>query len=424
MNEHGEVTLETDHLEEVIETMTPGQPVVVIQYRTRGLPWYVILPAFAIVAFVAAAASYSFVTSRARPYPFSGPPGGPMVQPPSSATTGQPNPPGSLPLPGLLAADLSAGPLSLNTQPVGPSPPPPAKVTQETAKTADPAPGSTKTQPPLLASNTANPAAPPKAASPPVAPAASSDVTQSAVAARPDPATRVVAKPPPAVGFSMPDNGESPFDVLPISPKTPGLPLADERKDLASERTLADAVGPDQKPTPSKKELDEQIRAEADAAKTKLDQLRDLKSQARSQVEAESLARVDDERSTFHDQLSEILHSRSSKAGQQIDELCNQYGRAYDTDLRAKVTYLLGRMPGRTTREVKVKFLRDMGVPEPAILDFLANEIHRYINSRNGPRDSNEVRVNAAKLLLSLKLPKSTTVAPKVRSPFMNGPAR
>ena len=45
--------------------------------------------------------------------------------------------------------------------------------------------------------------------------------------------------------------------------------------------------------------------------------------------------------------------------------------------------------------------LRDLGVPEPGILDFLANDLHRYINSRNGPRDSNEVRVNAAKQLLA-----------------------
>ena len=37
-DEHGEVTLETDHLEEVIDTPPPGQPVVVIQYRTRGFP--------------------------------------------------------------------------------------------------------------------------------------------------------------------------------------------------------------------------------------------------------------------------------------------------------------------------------------------------------------------------------------------------
>ena len=44
MNEDGEVILETDHLEEVIESPPPGQPVVVIQYRTRGFPWYVILP--------------------------------------------------------------------------------------------------------------------------------------------------------------------------------------------------------------------------------------------------------------------------------------------------------------------------------------------------------------------------------------------
>src|SRR4051794_29606393 len=119
MNEHGEVTLETDHLEEVIDTLPPGQPVVVIQYRTRGLPWYVILPSFAVVAILAAAASYSFVASRAQPYPFSGPPGGPMVQTPSSATAGQSDPPASSnsPSPAVLAADLSASPLSLNTQP-------------------------------------------------------------------------------------------------------------------------------------------------------------------------------------------------------------------------------------------------------------------------------------------------------------------
>ena len=39
MTEEENVSLETDHLEEVIETSPPSQPVVVIQYRTRGVPW-------------------------------------------------------------------------------------------------------------------------------------------------------------------------------------------------------------------------------------------------------------------------------------------------------------------------------------------------------------------------------------------------
>src|SRR4051812_16352197 len=109
MNERGEVTLETDHLEEVIDTPPPSQPVVVIQYRTRGVPWFITLLLLAVVALVAAAGSYSFVASRARPYPFSGPLGGPIVQSPSSATAGQSDPAGSssLPPPGVLAADLS-----------------------------------------------------------------------------------------------------------------------------------------------------------------------------------------------------------------------------------------------------------------------------------------------------------------------------
>ena len=96
----------------------------------------------------------------------------------------------------------------------------------------------------------------------------------------------------------------------------------------------------------------------------------------------------------------------STKAGQEIDDLCDQYGRDYDPELRKRGDHLLDAIRGRMTREAKVKLLRDLGVPEPAILDFLANELHRTINTRNGPRDSNEVRVNAARQLLGIKLAK------------------
>jgi hypothetical protein len=398
----------------------------VIQYRTRGLPWYVILPSFLIVALVAAAGSYSFLASRARPYPFTGPLGGPVVQsPPLAPATDVKSGPAGLPALAStdVVADLIPGPLSLNTQPVGPTPTHVAKVSQETAKPAEPTPAPTKAQPPAADSNTASPSEPPQATAP-VAATASGDVTRSLVAATPNPAEKPVVKNPLAVGFSIPANVENPFDVLPISPKTPGLPRIEDREGPSTDQALADAAGPDQQATPSLKELNDQLQAEAAEKKADINQIRDLKDRARSQVDAEALARVDEERATFHDQLSEIVQSRSSKAGKQIDDLCNQYGRAYDTELRAKINHYLSRMNGRTSREVKVKFLRDMGVPEPAILDFLANEIHRYINSRNGPRDSNQVRVNAAKLLLSYKLPKSKGSASKAINPLMNGQAR
>jgi hypothetical protein len=275
-----------------------------------------------------------------------------------------------------------------------------------------------------LASNTTKAAEPTKAVVAPVAPASSSDISPPAVAETPGRTARPGLRNPLALGFTIPPNGQSPFDALPISPKTPGLPSTDDRQEQSTERALADAVEPNQKPTPSKEELDDQLRAEAAETKARLDQLRDVKSQARSQVDAESQARVDEERATFHDQLSQIVHSRTSQAGKQIDELCNQYGRAYDAELRAKVNHHLARMNGRTSREVKVKFLRDIGVPEPAILDFLANELHRYIHTRNGPRDSNDVRVSAAKMLLNFKLPKNPGGAPRVVSPILNGPAR
>ncbi len=37
------------------------------------------------------------------------------------------------------------------------------------------------------------------------------------------------------------------------------------------------------------------------------------------------------------------------------------------------------------SREAKVRMLRLYGIPEPGILDFLAQDIHRLINSRSGP---------------------------------------
>ncbi len=65
MSEEQEVTLETEHLEEVIEAPPTGQPVVVIQYRSRGVPWYLVLPLLVLIP-LGSVAVYHRVTSRAR----------------------------------------------------------------------------------------------------------------------------------------------------------------------------------------------------------------------------------------------------------------------------------------------------------------------------------------------------------------------
>ena len=72
IEENQDLNLETDHLEEVIESPPPAQPVVVIQYRTRGVPWYLVLPLLVLVP-LGAVAVYHRVSSRVR-YPLVPPP--------------------------------------------------------------------------------------------------------------------------------------------------------------------------------------------------------------------------------------------------------------------------------------------------------------------------------------------------------------
>ena len=67
----------------------------------------------------------------------------------------------------------------------------------------------------------------------------------------------------------------------------------------------------------------------------------------------------------------------------------------------ASKTWFFSRM----SRQAKVRLIRSLDLPESVLLDFLSVELQRLIGARNGPRDRNDVRVRAAKLLLSYELP-------------------
>lgn len=430
IEENQNFNLETDHLEEVIESPPPAQPVVVIQYRTRGVPWYLVLPLLVLVP-LGAVAVYHRVSSRVR-YP--------LVPPPSADQSTRKAAerqavPGALSeasvsaalqgLPSASIGDLGA-PLALNSQPIAPgslpavlpspSPAPKADLTKP-ASPAAATPAATKEGEPSKSAGSSDlakaaPGVTVASTPPPAATLVKEPGPQAA--ATPVDATRPAPRGPVAIGFSVPADNDSPFAELDISRRLPGGSTTDQEKTAASNGpTAASDPSPDRQPQPTQDQLLQDIQAEAAEKNAELKQRRDLKDRAREVVDSESQARVEDQRAAFRRDLREAIKLSRKEAATQIDDLCNQYGRNYSDELRSKARFLLERYGGKMSREAKVRMLRFHGVPEPGILDFLANEIHHMINSRNGPRDSNEVRIDAAKQLLSIKLVKDAGGASK-----------
>ncbi len=289
-------------------------------------------------------------------------------------------------------------PLALNSQPIAPGSLPAVLSSPSPTARAD-----------LTKPAAAKPGAPPQTAG-------SSDLANAApgvtvanappAAATPVDAPRPAPRGPVAIGFSVPAADDSPFAELDISRGPPGSRADQEQTTATSGPAAASDPSPDRQPQPTEEQLRQDIQAEAAEKAAELKQRRGLKDRAREFVDSESQARVEDERAAFRRDLREAIKLGGKEAAVQIDDLCNRYGRNYSDELRSKARYLLQRYGGKMSREAKARMLRLYGVPEPGILDFLANEIHRAINSRNGPRDSSEVRIDAAKQLLNIKLAK------------------
>lgn len=380
------------------EPTSKTQPVVVIEYHTRGLPWRVVIPLLVLVPLGAVALYHNLMQSRARWRPAPGSsaaPGRDRGKPVERASVGVPvNPfetgPSLLSSPfGGFAAPL---PLSLNTQPLPKALPPPSPPGREG---------------PTPAVATAPAATQPRAATPPPPPPVpivkEGTGGRSGGTAGPELASGAFEKGPLAVGFSAPVDRRT---GLPAGTST-NVSSDAHRDDGAVPATKADRpdrVPPSEQPIPTKDELIDAIRAEAAEKRAEQQNLLGMKERARDEVASDAVDRVNAERVEFRQQLEEILTSESRTKGQDIDELCDRFGRAYDPMIRKRAGYVLSHVSGRMSLQAKVKVLRRLGVPEPAVLDFLANELHRYVNSRNGPRDANDVRVSAANQLLSMRL--------------------
>jgi hypothetical protein len=158
----------------------------------------------------------------------------------------------------------------------------------------------------------------------------------------------------------------------------------------------AQADPPGLEPLPTKEESLREIEEEAERKDA------DRRAKRATQDEAARLEKLK-ERIKFREELRVILAHPGGDARLEIDKLAQRYG--YDTDHerygRADQIWRFARV----SQETKVRLIRALDLPESVILDLLSNNLHVLVKTRNGPRDENEVRVWAARQLLSYELP-------------------
>jgi hypothetical protein len=170
-------------------------------------------------------------------------------------------------------------------------------------------------------------------------------------------------------------------------------------------------------PEVTKDEILMDIQREADQKNAHRQDLEDLKPRARALVIAEEIAKVQSDRIAFRNELKLLMKSLGPNAGPEIDRLCEQYGREMLAEVRAAYFRALRIAPTRMKSHERVELLRTLGIPEPVILDYLCNGLHKTMNTRGGPRDENEVRVLGARALINLQVKAAAKPAPAAARP-------
>ncbi|SIO65443.1 hypothetical protein SAMN05444166_7696 [Singulisphaera sp. GP187] len=107
----------------------------------------------------------------------------------------------------------------------------------------------------------------------------------------------------------------------------------------------------------------------------------------------------------FHKALKDLLKSRRPNIGQDIEALCNEYGRSTLPEIRAHINKIVSTTYARSTLKVKVEMMRAWGYPETMIFDYVANGVDRLLGTPGGPRDGDDVRVRAARILIAIPPP-------------------
>ncbi len=389
--------LESDHLEELLETPAPSPPVVVVQYRNRGVPSWIFVPVVVLIPLAFVFYHRMFVepnrvraaqdralllrqieADRANQ---------PLVRENGASTTVLPKPDpvtsaAGTPVadetkavsdPSKSGAEVASLPAQSQATRVGTASPNPPGIIGQSGPIPSLRPVSDNRspfEPPISTDgigSTANVGNAGKTSSTPTG-----DLTGSAAQG--------------AIQGQLPAGKSDIGRSDPAGDPGPGAQVA-----------VGDGrIGPQAlPPLPTREEARREIEEEANKREAAImAQLENKNSDLRSKWLEEQLK--------FRQELAEVVHSKGIQSGPDIATLDKRYGYQGDPVLY-QVAYQKWRL-AKKSEKAKVDDARLHELPESAIFEFMCASLHTTIGTRGGPRDENEVRVRAAKLLLKYPL--------------------
>jgi hypothetical protein len=409
-----DVSLETDRLEQLLEVPAPAQPVVMIEYRNRGVPWWLVVGLIVLVPLVAVVCYQQLVVqgyqARAADVAYQ------LAK--KAANDNAALPPRSEASPAEPVGSIAA--------------PGPAPIVM-TAESAPPASAKSPSTPPAVSEGSAGPPHPD----------GSSNPTVAGLGQTPEPRVRTIFPsplelagnsadpkgsstdhpigPPSATpGRTMPSDDSVNTQLAKLAAQPPAGPNSGPRQAGPAAKAATGASPPaaaangngpgdrgqpvpaiaplpskDRVPLPSADEFNRGI--EEESAKKAAEK---IEEQA-AQLDRMRTRRYED-RVRFHEELSQILASVSDRSGAEIDAIAKRYRGDIDPKAfgKARKIWRTIQLPLAT----RVSRMRELDVTEPVILDFMSDNFVARMHTRGGPRDSNEVRVWAAQLLVKCTL--------------------
>jgi hypothetical protein len=412
MSEPAEVSLETDRLEQLLEVPAPVQPVVMIEYRSRGVPWWVqvplvvMLPVLAVLYYRHALLEKyrERVSNDAYLMQKSALEKAAVLAPAPAVATAEPAPADVAqgPAPVAIVAEAASAP---SAKPTGAAPPVPERVLPQVGPT-----GASET---LVTDSGEQAKGRVRSIFP--SPFDSVDTAEGLQESGGDSTGRPSGPPGRPIPDDTPNTkvakAEEPSRVGDVS----GPPEGAATKPGSAERSPAGKAAGDRRkpvtavePLPSNEEFVDQLTQEA------------AQKNAEIVEEQEALAertrtRQHEDRVRFHEELNQILTSQSTKMGLEIDDLVKRERGDLDPKLYGKARGIW-RQP-RLTMAQRANQIRELDVPESDILNFISDNLYANMHTRGGPRDGNEVRVRAAKLLLKCPIPDASDARAPVSVP-------
>lgn len=425
----------------------PAQPMVVVQYRQRGVPWWLLSLLTILVPICTILIYHSMVVGRYRAETVQAADAVKSLL--NNAPRAEVKKPAEVPLPLALNSQPIATPdgpgggtstvsvvgtvIAGSSRPSGESPQPPAgqerlipagseSASAPVAKTLIPTTAKAAVEfgnaPSVAGTGTATKEG---AVGPESAPAKSGvDSKEATTAVAPTAAKTVIDRPSdPRSPFDDPSEETANAKPLPSGDANPrgrspdlASAKADERLPVARPDGLE--VPPAVQPLPTREETERQMQEEAarNAAMIR-------EQEAQRAVELQSMRYR--ERVKFREELSAVLQQHGKEAGPEIDQLVKRYGFENDPERWRQADLYWQR--SRSSLATKVKYIRGLDLPEAVIFTLLFDDFHTKIRTRNGPRNDNEVRIAAANQLLRLELPAADAMPTKVQ-PVDSGTGR